>query len=333
LLDYNFKVLERDTLILDYEGIDFGDIRLNQYPTRLGEDEYLFTEKILGNGENKLFLRYTDQDLNVKAEYTSEDFNQEVNFASIRRISDDGTKLLYISLANISHPDSMPRYDIIILDRQGKILNKVKMDQGYDINYDILKWNDDNSLKIIGTRWNFTENNRPYQVLEIIDVDKNGKSTIIKKYNSSDSLRTFIIPTVTELPNNKFLLRFREAAQFREPPFGQLVNDFLAKATGHMLVDGSYFDIKSNVDEIVSSPQIKLYPSITSSEVHLKFDDEFSGKLEIYSIEGVFWNSFEARKVSQVDIDCTSLSNGLYVIKIFDKENKHSSKIIKFIKM
>jgi hypothetical protein len=332
-MDKDFNVLERDSLVTKFYTIDFGDIRLNQYPTRLGENEYLFTEKILGNGENKLFLRYTDQELNIKEEYISEDFNQEVNFASIRRISDDGTKLLYISLANISHPDSMPRYDIMILDRKGKILNKVKMDQGYDINYDILKWNDDNSLKIIGTRWNFTENNRPYQVLEIIDVDKNGKSTIIKKYNSSDSLRTFIIPTVVELPNNKFLLRFREAAQFREPPFGQLVNDFLANATGHMLVDGSYFDIKSNVDNPVSSTQVKLYPSITSGEVHLKFDDEFSGKLEIYSIDGVFWKAIEARQASQVDIDCTSMSKGLYVIKIVDKENKHSSRIMKFIKM
>jgi hypothetical protein len=329
----NFKVLKKDTLQTVHRAINFGDIHFQQLPTKIEENLYLFVEKVLVKNQYQIFLRYTDSDLIIKEEYLSDIINQEVNNLSLRMISDDKLKFLFTNNVNIFDPSGERRYDILITDRKGKVLNQVRLDTKYDINYDILEWNKDNSLKLLAANYTLTENNQLFHHLDILNIDNNGDIEQWNRFFSADSLRGLVIPTVRKLSNNKFLLRFSEVSEYRMPESGNIVPDIEAQATSHMLVDGAYFGIKSNVDDYTTiSSNVNLYPSITSKDVNLKFEDPFTGKIEIYSCDGILRKKIICSQSLYEKIDCIGLSNGFYLVKFVEETKKYTRPALKFVK-
>ena len=330
-----FSVISRDTLPVVYKAINYGDIVMTDLPSRIGENEYLFTEKILENGAYKVFLRYTDSELNILGEYLSDVINQEVNFLSLRRVSDDKTKLLFTNNVNIFDPSGERRYDILITDRQGRVLNQARIDTKYDINYDVIEWNEDNSLKLMATTYYLVTENSLYHQLEVLGIDAQGKVEIEKSYVSTDSLRSIITPIVTKMPNNKYLVRFRESTVYKMPPYGSIVPDYYSKAISHMLVDGSYFGISTGTSNvIVEDPiRIEISPTIATDRIHIAINQPYSGSILIRSLDGRIHYQATLVKAKEEEIQIDQLENGIYFITFSDKSNQNGITTLKFIKM
>jgi hypothetical protein len=102
------------------------------------------------------------------------------------------------------------------------------------------------------------------------------------------------------------------------PP--QYIGAIFKNSTGTML----------NLDKIVKSPAIKIFPNPSSNNITISFEEKFAQKISI-SIndsfgKNIYYNLFLGK--DEVDINTSSFAKGIYFVTIGIDENRQTQKLI-----
>jgi Secretion system C-terminal sorting domain len=332
LINYNSKVKEVtiDTLVSTYVPCFNSDFYQTN-PSRLGENEYLFIETT-DSSDGKLFLRYTDKNLRVKQEYLSDSIGNISRDFQLHRISNDGERYLIINPVIKDNNIFEPRiYEIVILNKEGKLLFKASLNYMYSALFDVLQWNEDNSMKIIAPRAHLTTDTSSYHLsLDLLNVDKNGNVILEKKMVATDSLRYMNTISHHKLKDNKFLLKFREGSLKQ---FGNSNYDNNAIAIGQMLIDGSFFNINTGTVDIIPELEVNVYPSPTTYNIKIEFLETFYGDISLYNSLGNLIKTNKENKIIETYFDLSDLPQGIYFLKCKSSDSRKVSKSIKIVKI
>ena len=76
------------------------------------------------------------------------------------------------------------------------------------------------------------------------------------------------------------------------------------------------------------SPKLQIYPQPVSDRFRIKYESSFD-RIEIYDIQGKMIYNEEFSKQTETSISSNSWKKGLYLLKVFSKENVISGKIVK----
>ena len=60
----------------------------------------------------------------------------------------------------------------------------------------------------------------------------------------------------------------------------------------------------------------------------IEFKNVFSGKIEIFNIDGSVINNFHVTNVTKTEFGLESLNNGIYVLRATDSSGKYTNKKI-----
>ena len=76
------------------------------------------------------------------------------------------------------------------------------------------------------------------------------------------------------------------------------------------------------------APRLQIYPQPVSDRFRIKYESSFD-RIEIYDIQGKMIYNEEFSKQTETSISSDSWKKGLYLLKVFSKENVISGKIVK----
>lgn len=302
-------------------------------PARINDDIYLFVEYYDDHPVDGLYFRYTDKNMNIKEEYLSDqDLGYATGLFQLNRISEDQNRFLFFNSLPPDDPNaSNNKTDILILDREAKLLNKVEISHNYPI-FEILEWYDDNALKILAVRSYGSRETNDYRIsLDLLNVNSDGIISIEKNFVNEDSLRYLTNIICRKIDRNRFLLKLREGSQAIEN--GRIVNDIGAKAFSYMMIDGSEFNIGTSTQEIIPELNAYLYPNPGHDELNIDFLETFSGKYDIISATGAKMNSGIISNETRSKIDISMLPKGMYSIVLKSKDSRKLLLSLKFVKV
>jgi hypothetical protein len=334
LINYNSKVKNvKETMLKTTYFLSAMTDYTQTNPARLDEDNYLFVECYDDHPEDGLYLRFTDNKMNIKEEYLSDqDLGYATGLFQLNRISEDQNRFLFFNSLPPEDPDAQNnKTDILILNREAKLLNKVEVSHKYPI-FEVLEWNEDNSLKILAVRSYGTLTNNDYRIsLDLLEVDQTGNIIIKKNFVNKDPLRYFVKIVSRKIDGDKYLLKIREGSQAIEN--GILVNDIGAKAFSYMLIDASEFNIGTSTNDVISDLDAYLYPIPTSDVLNIEFLETFDGIYKIVSLNGNVVCSANIRNETRAKIDINFLQPGMYNIILKSKDARKEVKTLKFVKI
>ena len=81
----------------------------------------------------------------------------------------------------------------------------------------------------------------------------------------------------------------------------------------------------------VNNSDLKVYPNPASQVIHLEFKDLFSGKIEIFGVDGSLKMTSQTRNKKALALDIDNLPAGMYIIQT-KSTNQNQNMLAKFIK-
>lgn len=337
LINYNSK--KNEVVTNQLSPVKHGFSNMLDYnltnPTRLNDNEFLFIEYIDENPEDGIMLRFTDKEMNVVEEAaSSEDMGYATGLVQLHMVSEDQQRFLFFNSVPSADPLAQQnQLDILILDRNAKLMRKVELSHKYARSLEILEWNDDNSMIVIGNRVYGSSATGDFRVgLDVIYIDSEGKVSIVKTYYATDPLKNFTVAKKLIKQADKYLLKFAESS-FYENSFGTKSNDYNAKAVSYMLVDAASFKINTSTNENISELDVSLYPNPSRDYISLDFIESFSGSYSIYDINGRLMLNAQIHNKTRLMIDISCLNTSTYYINLIPADSSQTGKTLSFVKI
>ncbi len=82
----------------------------------------------------------------------------------------------------------------------------------------------------------------------------------------------------------------------------------------------------------LSENNVNLSSTIVSDFIGIQFKEKYNGEIMIFDMRGDLVHSEKTNNESVFKMDCSALSQGMYILKIVDEKEKHSPITKKFIK-
>ncbi len=151
-----------------------------------------------------------------------------------------------------------------------------------------------------------------------LNIEKLG--SLLYKNSDSLSIQNFLLPIL--LPDGNVILgmianRKEESRSKRYSYYFCFDGDDLG------------LDLLSSSNEIDSYDSIfSISPNPTSGYLTFEFKKVFSGKIEIFNIDGSVINNFHVTNVTKTEFSLESLSNGIYILRATDDSGRNSNRKI-----
>ncbi|MBK8622062.1 MAG: T9SS type A sorting domain-containing protein [Saprospiraceae bacterium] len=295
----------------------------NDLPTyenlvRLSENEYILVEKGLDSGHVNIL--YFDKEFNLKEQYTSEFIGVNPNSNRFKGF-DPVHQTILISYQNVSNGIDPTPYDLIVLDRQGKILRRTTLDKYYTSKFAILNANDHTEIRIIACGIKFDENDRVYSYLDILNW-KDNNMIVDKRFYIKDSLRILADFQIHQTNPDHLLINWWERTYYYDQ-FGEITFDVHSSAMAWTYIKTSDL-ITASTDFNNHTITCKVYPIPARDQVTLEFDELVTGSVLIHDISGRFIQSLRIENSKLCKIDVSSLNQGTYIIYLKNYNNQIS---------
>lgn len=337
LINYNSK--KNDVVSNQLSPVKHGFSNILDYnltnPTKLNDNEFLFIEYFDENPEDGIMLRFTDKEMNVIEEAVStEDMGYATGLVQLHMISEDQQRFLFFNSVPSADPLAQQnQLDILILDRNAKLIRKVELSHKYARSLEILEWKEDNSMVVIGNRVYGSSTTGDFRVgLDVFNIDKDGKVTLGKTIFATDPYKNFVVAKSLKIGEDKYLIKFRESS-FYKTPSGSISSDINAKAISYMLVDAASFKINTGTNEIISDLDVSLYPNPSRDFINLDFIESYSGSYSIYDVNSKLMLSCQIHNETRLMIDVSCLNSSTYYINLTPADSSQSGKKLGFVKI
>ncbi|MEQ9062816.1 MAG: M4 family metallopeptidase [Vicingaceae bacterium] len=81
--------------------------------------------------------------------------------------------------------------------------------------------------------------------------------------------------------------------------------------------------------QLENEDQISIFPNPSNGIFNLTLDPESSYTIELYNVSGTRMISLKVKEVTIYEVDISDYSNGVYVIRVFNENLNHSTKVVK----
>jgi hypothetical protein len=307
---------------LKFNSIAAIDLTTQEFLIQLDSNTNLLVEADRNKG--KAVLRYTDNFLNLKEEFYSDSISYHLNGLSFKSYDPINESILLIN-SDMPTGFGQTAYEVIILDKKGKILTRARLPNHYSRRFEFLTGNDHSEIRLMASGFDVTERGRIFTFLDILTINKNGEINMEKRFPVIDSLRFLANFQLFLQDDEHFLIHWWERSYFYNnnnlPQF-----DIKSSAMAWLkLRKTDLFPV--NTEDFQLNLLMDVFPNPASEKLHIVFDQEIIGNISIHDIHGKYLDSKKIQNQKNIELDVSNLHSGAYVLYFEPNDIKNRQKI------
>jgi len=294
----------------------------------IDENEILIIER--ENGGNRLLLRYTDFKLNVVREFYTDSINNFLDRVLFESYDPENETILLVHSENSNLNGTPEQRELILLNKEGKILKRGKLPGRYGGSFGVLSGNNHKKIKLIASENVFPNPKEINIFLDILDMAENGTLTRFKRYTPVDSVRFVSLFKIFHVLDDKLLMSWWERSYSNDN--GQPHFDTRSSAMSWVLFDKNEFGLNTNQKNEFSEI-LKVYPNPVSDFLTISSDKTLNGNIKIFNDQGLYIHSHKIENMYNTSIDVSHLKSGSYNVYFQSADTNKTYSIRKIIKI